>query len=162
MPQLQLNKIFLGHTPVEQRKYLTALLKYLQPKYPKIVLPAVGQFTLAKCAIEAGYAKENIYTSEISLFSSLLGYLFIDKPISDLGFTIEYKVKKVWQEEYEKLETDIDRVSFLFWVMKVSQLEKISYQKLMFEELVENRRKYISEIKGTVAKMVEYFKGINY
>ena len=78
--------IFLGHTPADQRRYLVAGLKHLVKTYPVIHLPAVGQFTLARCAIEAGYDRENIYTSDVSLFSSLLGYLFSGVGIDCIDF----------------------------------------------------------------------------
>ena len=162
MPALQLNKIFLGHTPETQRKYLYLVFKHLKEKYPKLIIPAVGQFTLVKCAIEAGYERKNIYTSDCSLFSSLLGYLFSDQSISSLSFGFEGTQEEDIQRDYSELTNDTERVAFVIYVMKLAQMSKVHYQKLMFEDLIENRKKHINEIISQIVPMRDYFKGINY
>lgn len=158
MPAQQLNKIFLGHTPAEQRKYLTEVFKHLKDKYPKLVIPAVGQFTLVKCAISAGYERENIYTSDYSLYSSLLGYLFSGKPIDDLKF----ELAEQFRSEYELVNGETKKVAYIFWVMKLAQMSKVHYQKLMYEDLLENKQKHISHIENQIKEMKDYFSGVNY
>jgi len=158
MPALQLNKIFLGHTPVEQRKYITEVFKFLKDKYPKLVIPAVGQFTLVKCAIQAGYERENISTSDFSLFSSLLGYLFAGKPIDELNF----KLAEPYQTDYNFINDETEKVAYVMWVMKVSQMSKVHYMKLMSEDLIENKEKHLRHIKNQVIQMRDFFAGIDY
>lgn len=112
-----IKNIFFGNTPNLQRAFFTETAKYLLPNYPRIVIPAVGQFALVKCAIEAGYKKENIFTSDISLFSSILGYYFSGKSIS----LIDFKISEAYKPFYDGLNTEIERISFLLWLMKLKQ-----------------------------------------
>ena len=116
---MQLNKVFLGDTPADMRRYLASVLRNLKSRYPRIVLPAVGQFTLAKCAIEAGYERKDIFTSDISLFSSVLGHLYSGKPIDEIGFTLADE----YRERYAACADEAERAAFLFWVMKTRQLD---------------------------------------
>mgnify|MGYP001587279932 FL=1 len=162
MAQIPLNKIFLGHTPIEQRKYITAVFKHLHKTHTKLFIPAVGQFTLVKCAIEAGYKKENIYTSDISFFSSLLGFLFSGKPISDIHFEFDGEAKEEFKNEYEEITDETERVAFLMWLMKLAQMSKVHYQRLMFEDLMENKKKHIADLMGQIIKLRDYFSGIHY
>ncbi len=158
MAIIPLNKIFLGHTPSEQRKYLLECLKFLYDKYPKIVLPAVGQFTLVKVALQAGYAPENIYTSDISLFSALLGALFEGRPISEIDFLVASE----YQKQYDECKSDFDRVALVLWLMKLSQISKVHYQKMMYDDLLENRAKHISSIKEQIVNLDNEYHGIHY
>lgn len=162
MAQIPLNKIFLGHTPIEQRKYILTAFRHLKNKYPTLILPAVGQFTLAKCAIEAGYERQNIFTSDISLFTSALGFLFSGKPVDALNFEFDGDASAEYRRLYDEKKTEEERIGFLMWLMKLAQISKVHYQRLMFEDLVENHRKHEEEIVGQVVAMRDYFKGINY
>ena len=51
--------------------------------------------------------------SDISLFSSLLGYLFAGKPIDDLNFTIQ----EPYRSDYEDLADETDRVAYIMWLL---------------------------------------------
>lgn len=158
MAQAPLENIFLGHTPSEQRNYITKVFSFLLPKFPKIVIPAVGQFTLAKCALEAGYKPDNIYTSDISLFSTLLGFLFDGKPVSDIHF----ELSEIFQTDYDKLNTDEERIAFLMWVMKLAQMKKITYNKIMYQDLLENRDKHFETLLAQVMEFKNRYTGIHY
>ena len=151
--------IFLGHTPADQRKYLTAVLKqFYDLGHSRIFLPAVGQFTLARCAIEAGFAKENIYTSDISLYSTLLGYYFAGRKVRE----IEFKVGDAWFDDYQLCQSDVERVAYLLWLMKVCQIRKVHYMKAQLEDLLINGEKHREILKGKVKAMKPYFAGVKY
>lgn len=137
---LQLEKVFLGNTPQDQRKFVTGLLEYLGPRYPSVVIPCVGQFTLAKCAIEAGYPPEQISASDISLFSSALGYLYSGRPLEELPFN----VNGAHGERYARCASDVERAAFLLWLMKVAQLnEQVFYEREIMRDYVERQDHYI-------------------
>lgn len=158
MAQMQLDKIFLGHTPAAQRKYIAAVFKYLIRTHPKLIIPAAGQFTLAKCAIEAGYHRENIQTSDISLFSTVLGYLFSGKPVN----SIKFEIADEYRAAYEKITDDTGRVAYVLWLMKAAQMSKIHYRRMLSDDLLENREKHIAALKEQIIKLRDYFYGIGY
>jgi hypothetical protein len=154
----QLDKIFLGNTPADQRKFITLLFSKLKDKYPKLIIPAVGQFTLAKCAVKGGYKPENIYTSDISFFSSIVGYFYADRPIEDLGFTLKGSL-----EEYESYTTQAERVAFLLYLIKLKQIRvDLFYERVVFDDLVENKEKHIATLAKQLEKNKEQYKGIKY
>ncbi|KUK98886.1 MAG: hypothetical protein XE08_0356 [Parcubacteria bacterium 32_520] len=141
---LQLQKIFLGNTPSNQRKFATKLFKYLVEDYPKLIIPACGQFSLAKCAIEGGYKPENIYSSDISLFSSLLGYYYSGKSIWEIDFTLKDK----YFEKVKKLKTETEQIAYIFLLMKKSQLyDDINVLKDLYDEIHNIDLKIASGIK---------------
>ncbi len=158
MPQAPLENIFLGHTPREQRNYIILVLSYLSNRYHKVIIPAVGQFTLAKCAIEAGYKPENIYTSDISLFSTLLGFLLEGKPILNIPFSLN----EAFKEDFNSFNSDEERVAFLFWLMKLAQLEKVKYRPMLYRDLLENRNKYMQTLLSEVNTFKQIYSGIHY
>lgn len=156
---LQLQKIFLGNTPSNQRKFATKLFKHLERDYPKLILPACGQFSLAKCAIEAGYKTENIYTSDISLFSSLLGYYYAGKSIWEINFILKDK----YFEKVKQLKTETEQVAYILLLMKKSQLnEKIIYERNIIEDIEKNEKAHIGSLCKSLEKLKNYYSGIKY
>src|SRR5690606_11932212 len=92
--------------------------------YDKIVLPAVGEFNLAAIAIEAGFEPDQIYASDISAYSSALGYLFAGKPIDDLGLTLSDEI----QAEVDAQTDDFGKVAIILYNMRLIKLSKIAYR----------------------------------
>jgi len=118
MAIIEINKIFLGNTPSEQRKFLFKVLEVLRGKgYENIIVPAVGQFAIPHIAISAGYEKERILSSDISYFSSLLGYYYTQQPIESL--------KAVYDNEI-LIDMDYEAVNLMF----------LSNQKKAFDDVV--------------------------
>lgn len=155
----QLEKVFLGHTPADQRKFITAVLRFLKDKFQILILPAIGQFSLAKCAIEAGYEKRNIFTSDMSLYSTLLGYLYSGKNILDLGI----QVSPTHEERWRQCTNDFERAAFLVWLMKQCQLKPtVYYEKVVYDELVENRELHINQLTKKLEQYATLYSGIHY
>lgn len=158
---MEIGSIFLGNTPNEQRMFLKHTLSHLRQKgYEKIIVPCCGQFVMVKAAIEAGYKKENIFASEISLFSNLLGYYYSEQNIND----IQYKVlDEVESKKHKSFKTDEEKLAQLFYLMKVAQIRKdVFYENEYLIELIENREKYIKNLIETLKKHKAYYSGINY
>jgi len=159
---LQLEKIFLGNTPSEQRKFLLGVLRYLHGKgFNKVVIPACGQFTIAKCAKIAGFQNEQLVTSDISLFSSLLGYLYAGKDIDEINF----KVVGKYAEGYGAIDKSKqpEKVAYLLLLMKMAQLRThIKYEKVIYDEIVENFGEHLKVVTDKMSKLREFYKGLNY
>jgi hypothetical protein len=167
MPQL--DRIFLGVTPGDQRRYVTGVLRFLRPRYPRLVVPAVGQFTLAKCGLAAGYAPEQIVTSDISVFSTLLGALYTGQGLAAFPFTFGEAVEVdagVWEHPRERLAayaTDAERVAYLLWLVKLRQLKpRVYYERVVREELRRNAEGHIQRLAGRLTTLAEQYRGITY
>lgn len=74
------------------------MFKRLRDTTDRIVIPACGQFTIAKCALEAGYNADEIECSDISFFTSVLGYLHAGKPLSELPMTLQEQMSLMSHE----------------------------------------------------------------
>lgn len=158
MPQ-ELGKVFLGFTPSEQRKFIVAILSHVREKYDKVYVPCAGQFTLVKSAISAGYDPAQVYASDVSLFSSLLGYYYAGKPLSELPFSIENDYKEI----YENWSTDAERIAYIFILIKIKQLrEEIIYEAQHREDLLANMVTHVQKMAKVIANAAPYYRGLNY
>lgn len=156
---LQLEKIFLGSVPSNQRKFATKLFKHLVNNYPILISPTCGQFGLVKCAIEAGYKPENIYASDISLFSSLLGYYYSGKSIWEIDFILKDKYFK----KIKKFKTEVEQIAYIMLLMKIHQLnDKIMYEKNIIDELKNNEKHHLKFLVKKLKEAKKYYDGINY
>lgn len=161
MGAVNLNSLFLGSVPAEQRKYIRALLEhYREMGYTKVHIPCAGQFTVVKCAIEAGYRKEDIYASDVCLFSNILGYLYSKKPIDSIDFEL---VEGNLIRAYKKASTDVEKSALLYLAIKKSQLKlDVDYEKGFYDELCARESHYLAKLRKNLADYVKYYEGINY
>ena len=87
MSLIQPDLPFSGITTLPHRKALHAALTH--QSYPAYLSPAAGQFSDAETMVAAGVSTNLIETSDVTLFSSVFGYLADPtKNLHDLGFKI--------------------------------------------------------------------------
>ena len=165
----QLDKVFLGVTPPEQRKFIIAALRHLREKgFDRMVVVAAGQFTLPKCAIEAGFPAKSIETSDISVFSSMLGCLYSGRPMGSLGFEIAESVsvgsrQEAVRECCEALDDDFKKASYLLWLIKLKQLRThLYYERVVHDELLANRERYLAGLEDVLRKAAATYQGMSY
>lgn len=155
--------IFLGHTPSDQRKFLVKLFEHLRTTHDRLIIPAVGEFTMPRCAIEAGWKPEQIWASDVSLFSDMLGYLFSGQ----LHSTIEYTMSDALEERWSTLTkahkpTDILRTAFVLWGMKYVQLSKIAYQRAQAYDLDVHMEQHVLKLQAQIERVMPIYGGIHY
>jgi len=155
----QLTKIFLGHTPKDQRDFLVHLLQSLRGQYPVLVIPCCGNFTLAQAGLLAGYAPAAIHCSDISLYSSLLGRLACGEDYQ----TLPYQVQEPYTSDYEGYEPGLRQVAYLLWLMKLAQLrEDNPYEAQYREAMVTDKAKLVDAMAARLQGFAERYKGIQY
>lgn len=81
--------IFVGGAPAKARGYLKTVFSNAKERYPKLVIPCAGKFGVAEVAVEAGYRPEDIYLSDVSLFSALLACHINSEPLGQLCIQAE-------------------------------------------------------------------------
>jgi hypothetical protein len=163
MSVIKSESVFVEHTPSDQRRYLVNVLKHLRAAHPHIYLPAIGQFTLARAAIEAGYDRQNIHTSDVTLYSSLLGNLFAGRGLLD-GLDDYLTLMPLIEANFEldEYSTDVQRCAYLMWLMKVAQVGKVSYMSAQLSDLIQNQKKHEAAIVTQLEAMIAFYGGINY
>lgn len=157
---MKFDKIFLGDSPHSMRRYLIEVLRFLKEEgHEKLWVPACGQFAIVKIALQSGYKPENIWVSDISLFSSLCGNFYAGKPIDEIDFMLSDEREK----EYKKYKKEESKLAYLMWLMKISQLHPTNdYEQAYYNEFQVNKQRYIDELKATLMAYRDYYAGINY
>jgi len=82
----QLGDIFSGIPPGATKKALTAIVQKTRRK--RFVVPFVGRFAAAQAVLAAGVKPTQLVTSDISLFSSVLGYAASGQDVRALGMVL--------------------------------------------------------------------------
>ena len=157
---LQPGTIFKGVTPKPFRDYLTYLFKEIGEDYPCLYIPCVGRFTIAIIAVECGYKPENIYTSDISLFSSIIGYVITNNNLDNLGVKIIEEKYKWLEEKYFGTK---NYAGALMYLMKITQFNNSNYyENLFLLEMLNQPDKYIKQLQEGVNEFANRLTGINY
>jgi hypothetical protein len=156
---MNMSSIFLGMAPSKCRPFLRDCFKSLLSSYSKLVVPCVGNFTIPQIAVAAGWRPDQIFTSDISLYSTVLARAINDTPISDLAVTkIDNKYLKAITENTGELS-----YAEIFILMKLMQLNpEKKYEAVYIEELLKNTKRFKMVIDNTVSKLAASLKGINY
>ncbi len=148
-------KIFQGILPSATRSYLRYFVSQVKPK--KVIMPCCGQFTIVKAVIDGGVAPENIYCSDISLFSSILGYVFTDRDIKEIPFVADDP--KLFAEG----NTNMRNAAILLYDMQLAQLpHKNYYQQYVRNEFLEQKEQMLSDLERRLQEMHQDFHGIHY
>ena len=157
---VQLEKVFLGSTPQDQRRFIAAALAHLRERgYERVVVPCCGTLSLASAAIEAGFRPEQIEASDISLFSSVLGYLCAGRPLEQLRFTLG----EPWAAEYAECADELERAAFLVWLMKLCQLRTdLVYERELWLEYRENAGHYRARLRAKLEELRGRYGGLDY
>jgi hypothetical protein len=154
-------KIFLGATQPDHRRFIAAALAHLRETgFEHVLIPCCGQFTLVKAAIRAGFPKENIVASDISLFSSLLGYFYAGRPLAELPLTIRPGRLK---DEYDSCATDRERLALLMVYTKLAQFRTDRlFEKRYADALAADAAPQAAAMSQALDTFREFYTGITY
>lgn len=100
------NVLFEGVTPGPARDILAEAVQVMKPS--RVIMPAAGRFGATEAVIRRGYPSEQVWTSDMGLFTSIIGYLADPtKNISDLGISHRgeasqfFRVPDLTKEQFE-------------------------------------------------------------
>lgn len=156
MPNL--NLLFEGATRAPVREFLGVLWR--DGKYSRGVMPAVGRYTAVAGVVAGGAKPSQMYCSDISLFSSLLGYhLDPVKDIDELGIRIDGPAKKF----VERPKDPADWTAGVLLAQKWLQTHPTNpYVASHRTEWWTNRKDYRAHIREQVLRLEEGLGGIHY
>ena len=76
---------FLGTlVPAEQKFLKTLIENALKKGYKKFVEPCAGAFAMLHLAVQSGFKPSQIESSDVSMFTTIMGYAITDQPLSEL------------------------------------------------------------------------------
>ena len=145
--------LFLGIIPKEFREYVTRVLKEEHPSFSRLYDVNAGAFTIASCAVKAGYKKSEIYCSDVSLYSSIIGYFLSGKDIKELQIYID-------DGKHQGIQEDVAEI--LLCLKYYSVKENNFYTKQIKEEIRYNWEKYKNQIQNQLKDLYDLLCGINY
>lgn len=159
---MQFGSIFLGNTGTEQRKFLKEALTFLKSKgYERVYAPCCGQFAIAGCAVDAGFEPQNVFNSDMSLFSSVIGYYYSNQPIDTIPLQIGDEQLKEIVDNPEIPE--IRKASEILLAIKKTQFRThIAYEKAFVTEMTVNKDYYLREIESKLTEAKRRLDGIRY
>lgn len=157
---MAIGDIFLGVTLSPSREYVGEMVGRL--KAERVFMPCVGRFAALAATVKAGCPPSRIWASDISLFSSLIGYLADpDKSIHQLGITLPV------HEPYATFLSDASgevelAAGILLSMYYCGQAPKNSYIANVLREVRYNWRAYRDGIKDQLTRLLDTISGIHY
>jgi len=154
---ISLNKLFFGIPKTGTRK---TIIKYLEGKtFESYHNPSAGRFAGAEILANIRIPSKEIYCSDISLFSSILGYYLSNKEIKQLQISINDE--NVFEADMETNTTEnIARLllSLKYFTMKETNNYISSYKR----SLIENKEFHIQNLSESLKSLYDKLNGIHY
>ena len=160
---LSMPSLFLGATPASARAYLHRVFVGARATYPRVVVPCAGRFSGPLMAIRAGYRPEQIATSDIGLFSNLIGALASGQDPRALGAVVN---ATLLPNLAAAMAIEVDPVRYAALVLlalKMAQTPpKHAYLQMIAEDLREGWRRHLDALATSLAALVTPLRGLSY
>ncbi|MDK2899612.1 MAG: hypothetical protein PWQ45_114 [Thermosipho sp. (in: thermotogales)] len=144
--------IFLGTTLKPFREFVSELV--ILGNHKRAFFPCAGRMTTLENLIINGYPANQIWASDISLYTSLLGYYFDkEKDPRDLGVKMKFKPRDDSDEEF---------IANAFLNLRIDQLGLHKpHEYIEYKHLIKNKNKHLDQI---IEKLLSksHMKGIHY
>jgi hypothetical protein len=160
--------LFRGVTSVKARRVLGLILPHkidgvsLAVRTEKWLVPCAGQFSIPEMLVGLGIAPDRIWTSDITLFSSVLGYLAdVEKNVAELQFapaSVELKniLGTLPSSEIELAATILYAIK---WVQLSSKKDFYMWQRKSLEV---ERERVLSIYGATLETYKKKMSGMHY
>lgn len=165
--QVSVPSIFLGITPGPVRRFLATIYGPAASQYQKIVLPCVGRYGGTLVAITSGFQPSQVYASDISLFSGLIGTLASGQDPRTLGAVVNLPhLPELTSIANETLDP-VEHATAVLVAMKISTTERSSsyanaYTRMFISDLNGDWRRHMDVAKTRLEKLVEGLRGNHY
>lgn len=152
---MPIGQIFQGVTTAPCRDYVAEEIINTNPKI--VYMPCAGRFGSSQAYINHGGKPEILRTSDICLYSSLIGYLFDEeKNVSDLQIRNESLIQPRSDEEMEV-------VAAAMLAIKYGQIKPNSkYGINIRKEMVLHVEVYLDKMQANLQKVIDIMKGARY
>jgi hypothetical protein len=153
-----LGDIFLGVEPAQVRAFVAEALAEAAPRYSRLVIPCVGRFTIAESAYAAKWDMAKLATSDVSLFSSVLGFRFAGRDMAEL------KVK--FCGELAPMQGLLDgefAAGAILAGIKIAQFRKETYyERIVRDDMLARFADFAARIDAQILEMKGRLAGLAY
>ena len=157
--------IFLGSTPREARSYLVRLMSRLRETtaFNRVVVPCAGQFTGPLAALQAGFSPSQIETSDVSVFSAMIGTLASGGDPRDLGITVDLSDFDDLGKLVAKTSSGIEYAALVMYALKEgTSPTKHAKDMMVVNDLHQRRVAHVAFLAKHLKTLVERLSGIQY
>ena len=148
--------LFLGITPTGARNYVAEKVASLERPFFNA---CAGRFSVVEAAIKAGVPPQNVFASDIGLFSSIIGYLADpSKKLDDLGIRILDPALGP-----KGITDELDFAAHVMLILKLNQMKQTNLRGLYLrEELLSSWEKSRAAMRQQLEMLVQSIAGIHY
>jgi hypothetical protein len=148
--------LFLGVTPSGARNYVADKVVSLEKPFFNA---CAGRFSVVEAAIKAGLPPDNIYASDIGLFSSIIGYLADpSKKLEDLGSRILDP-----SLEPKGITDEFHFAAHVMLILKLNQMKQTNLRGLYLRgELLSSWEKTRAVMQQQLQMLFQNIIGIHY
>ena len=158
---MQYQEIFLGVTPKPHRDYLQGAFSRLKGRYNRLIIPCVGRFSAAELAMSVGWRAEDIITSDISLFTTVVGRHINGEELDSLG--VVYAGDTLLKLTCDGAPLSPTDPAHILYAMKVCQTKGTNYyENLLRRELIRDSKGYVEQIRRALDKFARSLRGVTY
>lgn len=141
-------------TPVEQRFIAVLLKKAHKQGYTRFVEPCAGAFAMSHIAAQCGYKPSEIEASDVSMFTSIMGYAITGQSLEELeiradGFTNE-----------ELLDPAVALYAWKY--LKATRNAGREYGYELMVDLEARREYYIDSLRAQLDRAKQLLHGMSY
>lgn len=146
---------FLGTLVPSEQKFLKVLLENARKNgYTKFVEPCAGAFAMSHLAVQSGFKPSEVESSDVSMFTSIMGYAVTGKPLDEL----EIHAKGFSDEEL--LDPAVAMYAWKY-LSTVKNAGKEYFYNFMLD-LASRREEHIRNIREQLERAKGILNGMNY
>lgn len=155
---LQPGVLFVGPTKQQERQFLYSVFQKLRGKYERYVEPSVGSFVMAQVARAAGYAPSSMEFSDVTLFSSVLGYLCSGRDLAELDVKVEGTTLGLSGVPIE----DAAMILYMQARIRFEQKSEHDYWHEYLRDMSTGAERHIATLTYQLKRLTERFRGCWY
>ena len=141
-------------TPVEQR-FIAVLLKNAHKQgYTRFVEPCAGAFAMSHIAAQCGYKPSEIEASDVSMFTSIMGYAITGQSLEELEIRADGFTNK------ELLDPAVALYAWKY--LKATRNAGREYGYELMVDLENRRDEYIKSLQEQLDRAKQFLHGMSY
>lgn len=126
-----------------------------------MILPCVGSFTVPAAVAETGFPRDRIFTSDVSIYSSVIGYLLDpDKSVEQMGLEPSSEVICFVEDVSDEVDYVAGILVAIGWLQVPNK--ETRYHQNVRHEILANRSVYRAGVRQRLEALVEATGGIHY
>lgn len=158
--------LFLNTWDAPERDYLFPIFqKLLGQGYRRFIEPCSGAFVMPSVAVEAGWQTQRMEMSDVSLFSSLLGYTFMEKRLDELDIRLDgepYEFEREPDGRPKPVSHDAAEALYLQLKLRMDRRPDLPYWNELRADINDRRDEHVADIERYLLKLDARMHGCRY